>query len=143
MLVKANITFDGQAEAALNFYKEVFNGEIVNLIRFSDAKALGSEMPPIDEKYMNRLVNARLDFGNNKFNVCDAMPGQVVIVGNNILMDVVFFDDKEIRMIFEALSEGGQIIMPLASTYFSPNFGVTTDKFGITWSVMQMTDSHN
>lgn len=137
MLVKANITFDGQAEEAINFYQKVFKGEIVNLMRYGQVM---DKFPAgmVPDSYRERIVNARLDFGNNKFNVNDAMPGQPVIKGNNVVMDVVFFDDTEIQQIYDGLLEGGKVIMPLGETYFSPNFGVLVDKFGIYWNVMQM-----
>lgn len=137
MLVKANITFDGQAEEALNFYKEIFSGTVTNIIRFGEVI---DNYPTgmITEPYRNRIANARLDFGTNMFNVCDAMPTAKLTVGNNIAMDLVFFEGEDIHGIFEALSVGGEVMMPLKKTYFSPNFGILVDKFSINWTIMQM-----
>ncbi len=139
MLVKANITFDGQAEEAISFYKEIFNGKIENLLRYEE---VADKYPSglIDEKYGKRIVNARLNFGGNMFNVADALPNQKVVMGNNVAMDVVFLKNKDIHKIYEDLSKDGVIVMPLAETYFSPNFAVLIDKFGIRWNIMQMHD---
>lgn len=137
MLVKAYITFDGQAEEALYFYKEIFNGKIENMIRYGEGKG---DIPSVqlDENTKNRIENARLDFGNNCFNVSDILPGEKFIVGNNIHLDIVFFDDKNIKGFFDKLAVGGEIIEPLGAKPFSPNYGNLTDKFGINWSIMQM-----
>lgn len=137
MLVKANITFDGQAEEALTFYKRVFNGTIANLMRYGE---VADKYPDgmVTEEYESRIVNARLDFGNNMFNVCDSMPTDKLIVGNNIAMDLVFFEGEDIQAIFEALSVAGEVFMQLEATYFSPNFGIVKDQFGINWTIMQM-----
>lgn len=137
MLVKANITFDGQAEEALTFYKRVFNGTITNLMRYGE---VADKYPDgmVTEEYESRIVNARLDFGNNMFNVCDSMPTDKLIVGNNIAMDLVFFEGEDIQAIFEALSVAGEVVRQLKATYFSPNFGIVKDQFGINWTIMQM-----
>lgn len=137
MLVKAYITFDGQAEEALYFYKEIFNGKIENMIRYGEEKG-DTPIAQLDENTRNRIENARLDFGNNCFNVSDILPGEKFIVGNNIHLDIVFFDDKNIKETFDKLAVGGEIIEPLGAKPFSPNYGNLTDKFGINWSIMQM-----
>ncbi|PXV58942.1 PhnB protein [Dysgonomonas alginatilytica] len=135
MLAVPNITFNGQAEEAINFYKEVFNGEMKNLMRYQDEPT----EQPIPDNYKKRIAIAWLYLSNGKniLNVCDAAPGEPLVIGNNIKMDM-FFDDKEIYSIFDALSKDGKVITPLAETYFSPNFGLVIDKFGINWYLMQM-----
>lgn len=137
MLVKAHITFDGQAEEALNFYKKVFNGQIEDLLRYGD---IGDNpmTASLDEKSKNMVMNARLTFGNTVIGVSDSLPHEPLVKGNNIAMDIAFFDGKEIHKLFNALSDNGKVIMPLTATFFSPNFGKLIDKFGITWDFMQM-----
>lgn len=141
MLVKAYITFDGQAEEALNFYKEVFNGKIENMIRYGEGKG-DTSADQLDENTKKRIENARLDFGSNCFNVSDILPGEKFIVGNNIHLDIVFFDDKNVKETFNKLAVGAEIIEPLGEKPFSPNYGNLTDRFGINWSIMQMP-KHN
>lgn len=137
MLVKPSILFNGQAEQAIFFYQRIFNGEIHNLVRFGDTPQ-NPQFANLEEKDKNRLLNARLNFGNNQFNVSDCFPNQKLNIGNNIMLDVVFFDENEIGEIFNNLSEEGEIIMPLTKVFFSPNYGKIIDKFGIVWNVMQM-----
>lgn len=135
MLAVPSITFNGQAEEAINFYKEVFNGKIEKLMRYEDEPIEQS----IPDNFKKRIAIAWLYLANGKniLNVCDAAPGESFVIGNNIKMDM-FFDGKEILSIFDALSKGGKVITPLAQTYFSPNFGFVIDKFGINWYLMQM-----
>lgn len=137
MLVKSSIVFDGQAESALNFYKEIFNGTIQNLFRYADAQG-NPELVNLEEKYKQRIMNARLDFGDNKFNVSDCLPNQELVIGNNIIMDAVFFDETRIDEVFLGLADGGQVLMPLTETFFSPKYGQLIDKYGIRWELMQM-----
>ncbi|MDU1903533.1 MAG: VOC family protein [Dysgonomonas sp.] len=133
MLLKSQITFDGQAEEALNFYKEVFNGKIENLMRFEDIPNRKFE-----DGIKKHIINARLNFGQNVLNVCDAMPHEKVNYDGNITLDVVSSDEDEVTNIYKSLTKDGEIIMPLQATYFSKNFGIFKDKFGIKWNIMQM-----
>jgi len=133
MLLKSQITFDGQAEEALNFYKEVFNGKIENLMRFEDIPN-----GKFEDRVKKHIINARLSFGQNVLNVCDAMPNEKVNYDGNITLDIVSSDEDEITNIYASLTKDGEIIMPLQTTYFSKNFGIVKDKFSIKWNIMQM-----
>jgi len=135
MLAVPNITFNGQAEEAINFYKEVFGGKIERLKYYED-EPTGET---IADDYKKRISIAWLysNNGKNILNVCDAAPEEPLVVGNNMKMDM-FFDGEEIHLIFDALSKGGKVITPLGKTYFSPNFGFVIDKYGIYWYLMQM-----
>ncbi|WP_165042954.1 VOC family protein [Dysgonomonas sp. ZJ709] len=139
MLVKPTLVFDGNAEEALTFYSKILNGNVEELLRIGDVDA--KDYPPVNdlkEEDKKRIMNSRLNLGKSVFNICDTAPGVKVIAGNNITMDIVLYDDKEIHQIFISLSEGGKILMPLTTTFFSPNYGILIDKFGICWNIMQM-----
>lgn len=135
MKVYVRFVFDGQAHEALIFYSKVFNGEIKDIFRFGDIKP--DESRP-DEMYKERIMNARLVFNNESIHFCDQMPGDKIVKGNNMLMDVFIPAEVELKRVFEALSEGGKVLMPLEPTFWTPLFGMVTDKFGITWNLMQM-----
>jgi len=138
MFLKPSIEFEGQAEEALNFYKEVFNGEIDHLFRYADAPHPQSES--LSEQQKQLIMNARIDFGMNKISVSDSLSNQKASAGNNIKLDLVLAIEEDVKPIFEALAKGGNITFPLIKTFFSPNFGELTDKFGIHWSFMQMPE---
>lgn len=117
MLVKPLIVFNGQAEDAILFYQQVFNGEIENLLRFGAAPD-GSTFANLGDKDKRRLLNARLDFGNNQFNVSDCFSNEKLNIGDNIALDVVFFDENSINTVFQALSIDGKILMSLTKVFF-------------------------
>lgn len=139
MFLKPSIEFNGQAEEALNFYKEVFNGKIDHLFRYSDAPD-NPQSANLNEQQKQLLMNARLDFSGNKISISDGLPNRKTSAGDNIKLDLVFSINEEVKPIFEALAEGGKITFPLTKTFFSPNFGELTDKFGIHWSFMQLSE---
>lgn len=136
MKLTPHFTFDGQSEEAMNFYSAVFNGKIVSLIRCSDMdiECCGTtEMKPEDQK---RIYHGCLQFGENTIYFCDQMPGQKLIQGNNLMMDLSLSDKAEIQRVFDALSDGGNVLMPLAPLAWTPLFGMLIDRYGIRWNIM-------
>lgn len=137
MKLTPHITFDGQSEEAMNFYSTAFNGKIVSLIRCSDIEneCCGTtEMKPEDQK---RIYHGCLQFGENIIYCCDQKPGEKPIQGNNIMMDLTLSDKVEVQRVFDALSNGGNVIMPLAPLAWTPLFGMIIDRYGIRWNIMQ------
>jgi len=65
---------------------------------------------------------------------CDAPPGRAQALGG-FQISVSMPDEAEVKRIYAALSEGGSVQMPLAPTFWSPLFGMCTDKFGVGWMV--------
>ena len=137
MKLTPHFTFDGQSEEALNFYSKVFNGNIVSLIRFSDMEGGccgATELRPGDER---RLLNGCLQFDGNELSFCDQMPGQSPVVGNNVMLDITLSDEVELRRVFDALCQGGKILVPLAPQSWTALYGLVADRYGICWNVMQ------
>lgn len=129
MELSAYLTFNGTCEAALNFYKDIFNGEIVGLMRFSDSPMEVGD----DDK--NRVMHATFNFGSNSFMASDSMPGQDAPDCSNITMSLGTDDIEATNTTFAALSEGGRVNMPLEDTFWGARFGMLTDKFGINWMI--------
>lgn len=137
MKLTPHFTFDGQSEEALNFYSKALNGKIISLIRFSDIEGgccTATELRPEDKQ---RILNGCLQFGESMIYCCDQMPGQNPIIGNNIMMDITILDKSELEMVFNALSNGGKVMMPLAPTAWSSLYGMVMDRYGICWNIMQ------
>ena len=123
------LNFNGTCEEALNFYKEVLNGEIVGISHFS-------EMPmEISEEDKNRVLNATFNFGNNSFMASDTMPGSGTPTSGNVTLALVTTDIDATNSTFAALAEGGKINMPLDDAFWGARFGMLTDKFGIEWMI--------
>ena len=121
------ITFNGTAEEALNFYKEALGGEIKELGRFGDSPMEVSE----DQK--QKIMHARLVFGDNLIMVSDGMQGQPTMQKGNIQLSIDMDDEQKMEEVFSKLSEGGTVTMPLQDTFWGAKFGMLEDKFGIGW----------
>lgn len=131
-----HFTFNGQAEEALHFYTSVFNAKVEYLSRYKD---FPSEVPAgLDVKEMEKLAYSLLSFGDgNHISMCDCYEAEENSKRGGIYMDLSFTDVAELTKVFDALSAGGKVLMPLAKTSWSENFGSVADKFGICWNLVQ------
>lgn len=133
------LTFNGNCEAAFNFYKSVFGGEFSYLGRFGDMPADCSDgSQPIAGELKDKIMHMSYAFTpDNMLMGSDTLPpySPEVIQGNNFTLSISVDSPKEATRIFNALSEGGTIIMPLEKTFWAVLFGLFTDKFGINWMV--------
>jgi PhnB protein len=121
------LTFNGNCREALDFYKDCFNGAIDHLSTFGDAKMGETEL----EK--NRVMHAAFKAGSIFFMASDSMPGQPVADGSNVTLNIDFQETGDQQKVFDKLSRGGKVTMPLADTFWGARFGMLTDKFGIKW----------
>lgn len=121
------IHFEGNAEEALNYYKEVLNGEIVMISRYGEAPM------PVDDDWKSKLMHARLKFGNSEIYLSDGPKGYKSSKDGNIQLSVDVPDENKIEEIFNKMAEGGQVTMPLANQFWGAKFGMLHDKFGIGW----------
>lgn len=137
MKLTPHFTFDGQSEEALNFYSTALNGKITSLIRCSDVENGCCDTTEMKAEDQKRIFHGCLQFGENTIYCCDHKPKQKPIQGNNMMMDLTLSDEVEIQRVFNALSNGGTVIMPLAPLGWTPLFGMIIDRYGIKWSIMQ------
>jgi PhnB protein len=130
------VSFNGNTEEAFNFYKEVFDGEIVNIQRFADSPG-GAQMPAADQKKIMHIAleapNGIRLMGNDHL---DFMGGPF-IAGNNFSLSF-HPDTKEMAdTLFSKLSAGGTVTVPMSKAPWGDYFGMFTDKFGIKWMINQ------
>lgn len=121
------LSLNGTAEEAINFYKEIFNGEILHLGRF------GETQPDIADAYKNKVMHAALKFGENEIMFSDTMEGNTTHAGTNVSLSLDFATEQKMDIAFDKLAVGGKITMPLQDTFWGAKFGMLTDKFGINW----------
>ncbi|MBU8882546.1 VOC family protein [Flavobacteriaceae bacterium JJC] len=134
--VNAYLTFDGNCEEAFNFYKSVFGGEFPMIGKFGDMPPQEG-MPPMSEEIKNRVMHVTLPISQETILMgSDTMPGMHDHkAGNNISLSINTDSKEEAERLFNGLSEGGNVTMPLADTFWGAYFGMWTDKFGINWMV--------
>ncbi|MBK6284960.1 MAG: VOC family protein [Draconibacterium sp.] len=134
MKVNPYLNFDGQAEEAFIFYKSVFGGEFTGNMKMKDAPD-GDKLPK-DEQ--NRVMHISLPISENILLMAsDIMPsmGQKLIKGNNNYISLHPDSKAEADRIFNRLSAGGKIEMPMADQFWGDYFGSFIDKFGISWMI--------
>ena len=121
------LNFNGSAKEALAFYKKALNGNVVYSQTFGDANMAQ------DEGMKDKVLHAVFEAGALKFMVSDCPPGVSVQSGDQVSLSLNFTDADSIEKTFAALSDGGQITMPLQDTFWGARFGMTKDKFGVHW----------
>jgi PhnB protein len=131
MQVQPYIFFDGRCDEALDFYKKAVGAKVDMLMRFKDAPDQSMVKPESRDKVMHAAVH----LGDTQVLMSDGQcQGNSHFQGFSLAVSVK--DEVEADKTFTALAEGGQVGMPLAKTFFSPRFGMLTDKFGIGWMVL-------
>ncbi len=134
--VNAYITFNGNCEEAFHFYKSVFGGEFQYLGRYKD-------VPPTDRQTFGlendeKIMHVSLPISKETILMgCDSTQadGQETIFANNISLSIDTDNKEEANRLFNELSIGGQIKMPMSQTFWGAYFGVLTDQFGINWMI--------
>jgi len=121
------VTFAGQCEEALNFYKEALGGEILQISYMGDGQM---EVP---EHVKGKVMHARLQIGESVLYMSDTFEPASINQGNNISLSLEIKDTDELERLFNKLSSGGTVKMPLGDMFWGARFGMFVDKFGIHW----------
>jgi|SRR5690348_1670530 len=135
MTVNPYLSFEGRCEEAIEFYKRAVGAEVMMLSRFKDMPAGAcpeGKTPPGTE---NKIMHASLQIGDSIVMASDGhCTGHTNFGG--ISLSLATANDAQAQKAFSALSNGGQVTMPLGKTFFSSSFGMLKDRFGITWMVL-------
>jgi PhnB protein len=128
------INFNGNAEEAFHFYQSVFGGEFVKVIRFKD---LASPEFPVSEQEANKIMHIALPIGRNVLmgNDVPEILGRVNENENRSKISISAASREEADQLFNGLTAGGQIEMPLEDSPWGSYFGMFRDKYGIEWTV--------
>lgn len=124
------LIFDGQCEAAINFYKKVFDGETSFMSYFSEG--------PMDvpEAMKNRVMHTTFNFKGLSIMASDSMDEsspESDQKGTHVQLSLSFDNKAEQIKIFNQLKEGGKVIMELEDTFWGDHFGMLVDQFGVKW----------
>ena len=134
MLVQPYLFFDGRCEEALAFYRSTLGAEVTMLMRFKESpEPIPADMcpPGSDEKVMH----ASFTIGETTLMASDGRAtGNPVFQGFSLSLSVP--NDAEAERLFNALSEGGKVEMPLGKTFYASSFGMVADRFGVGWMVI-------
>jgi PhnB protein len=129
------LNFAGNTEQAFNFYKSVFGGEFASVVRFKDMPMEGVSIPKEDA---NKIMHIGLPIGKDQMlmgtDVLESL-GHKLIPGNNIHISVHPDSKEEADRLFNALSKGGKVQMPMANQPWGDYYGDFQDKFGVHWMI--------
>ena len=133
-LINPHINFNGNAEEAFNFYKSVFGGEFSKILRLKD---ISSPEFPVEEKDAEKIMQIVLPIGNNIL-IANDIPESMGCVNENenrSKIAITAESKEEADKIFNGLSAGGQVEMPMAESPWGTYFAMFRDKYGIEWTV--------
>jgi PhnB protein len=121
------INFRGNCEEALNFYRDALRGEIIQLGRYGDSPMKSPE------ELKDKIIHARLRFGDGLIMASDVMEQRAVNAGDQISLSVECDNDQQIEEVFSKMAAAGTVTMPLQDQFWGSKFGMLTDKFGVRW----------
>ena len=133
MLVQPYLNFDGRCEEALEFYRGALGAEVTALMRFKDSPephAPGMVPPGAQDKVMH----ASFRIGDTTVMASDCHAGGRPSF-QGFSLSLTLPDGARAERAFAALTDGGQVQMPLGKTFFASRFGVVADRFGVSWMV--------
>ena len=128
MKLNPYISFEGNCEEALNFYKDAIGGELT-IMRYE-----GSPMEDkVSEDFKQKVLHGRIETGDLTIMASDVSPEQGTKNGNHIQLNLDFTSEDEQTETFNKLAEGANVTMPLDDQFWGAKFGMLIDKFGINW----------
>jgi len=132
MQITPYLVFNGLCEEAIEFYKKTVGAKVDRLMRFKDCP---EPTPEMDHAVDNKVMHSSIRIGENMVMMSDGRCKGGTGFGGfslTLLLDT----EAEADRLFTALSDGGKVTMPLGKTFFSPKFGMLTDRFGVSWMVL-------
>jgi PhnB protein len=135
-VVQPYLFFGGRCDEALEFYRGALGAEVLMLSRFKESPDPYMAQPGMEQKVMH----ASFKIGQTTLMASDGRcEGDAKFEGFSLSITVP--DAAEANRVFAALAEGGQVTMPLEKTFWSPKFGMVTDRFGVGWMVSVAQDA--
>ena len=129
-MFSAYLTFDGNCTEVMKFYAATLGGEL-QIFRMGDSP-MAAQLPAT---HHDRAMHASLALDGGTLMASDSMPGQPCEPMKGVSISLNYHDVELARRIFDAMSAGGQVTMPFDKTFWSPGFGMFTDRFGVAWMV--------
>ena len=138
-LIQPYLMFGGRCEEALEFYRSALGAQVDMLLRFSESP---DPTPPgmLPPGFENKVMHASFRIAGNVIMASDGCEVGTQFKGFSLSISVA--TEAEADRYFAALSDGGQVQMPLTKTFWSPRFGMLTDRFGIAWMVNVVGPEH-
>jgi PhnB protein len=131
MQVQPYLNFDGRCEEALEFYKSALGAEVTALMRCKNAPDPGMIKPGLEDKVLHSSFRVGDSIVMASDGHCQGKPEF-----RGVSLTLIVPEEAKAKRIFAALSDGGEVRMELAKTFFSPLFGMLADRFGVPWMII-------
>ena len=131
MVLNTYVNFAGKCDEALHFYEKHLGAKILTKMTF-DQMPDPKQIPPGLEK---GILHARIQIGDTMLMASDGPPDRVQPM-RSAYLTLSVDSTAEAERIYKALSEGGEVFIPMAETFFAFRFGQLRDKFGANWMVI-------
>lgn len=132
MTIEPYLFFNGRCQEAIEFYRKALGAEVSMLMRYKESP----EPPPpgmVPAGWDDKIMHSSLRVGNAYIMASDGCSEGLNFQGFSLSLAVA--NETEAKRVFDALSDGGQVRMPLTKTFWSPCFGMVADRFGVGWMV--------
>lgn len=126
MKLNPYIIFSGNAKEVITFYADVFSASY-------NISTYGESPEKCDDDWKDKIIHCRMEFDGNLLMISDGFKGYNAPKESNIQLSVEIENVERLNTVFEKLSAGGKVKMPLRDTFWGARFGMMEDKFGIQW----------
>lgn len=135
--IEPYLTFGGRCEEAMAFYTKALGATVEMAMRFSESPEPMPEgmVPP---GFENKIMHASIMIGESRVMLSDGCGDATEYTGFSLSVSVA--TEAEADAAFNALADGGTVTMPMEKTFWSPKFGMLTDRFGVSWMVSVASD---
>jgi PhnB protein len=133
--IQPYLFFNGRCEEALDFYRKALNAKVTVVMRYKD-----SPNPIEVPGFENKVMHANFSIGETQLMASDGR-GEEELSFEGFALTLNVDTVEEANGLFASLSEGGQVQMPLAETFYSPRFGMVVDRFGVLWMIITAAKS--
>ena len=133
MRVEPYLTLSGRCEEALAFYNQAIGAKTTMLMRFDESPDKSHPMP-LPPNWGKKILHSAMTVGDTTVMLSDGMSTEAVSFAG-VSLSITADDEAQVKKNFDALSVGGKVFMPPGKTFWSPYFGMTSDRFGVSWMV--------
>ncbi|WP_026573073.1 VOC family protein [Bacillus sp. UNC438CL73TsuS30] len=134
------LVMNGNAKEAIQFYQNALDAQVLFSQSFGEMPANPDFPLPAEAKDL--VSHATIKVGETELMFSDTFPGQPHQTGSQVTICVTTDDADQARKFFDALSDNGQVTMPLQETFFSPAYGNVIDKFGVHFQIFTEGKQH-
>ncbi len=135
MEIQPYLFFNGRCEEATEYYRRTLGAKVEMMMRFKDGPPQPEGQCMIPPGSENKIMHMCFSVGDTKLMASDGQcSGNPSFQGFSLSLTTA--DDAEAERLFAALSDGGQVQMPMATTFFASRFGMVADRFGVSWMII-------